>query len=311
MKRAAVLLAVLVLAAGAAYWAWTAGLFRREKPLVLSGTIEARDAEVGSLVGGRVLAVHIDEGASVRKGQPLVEFEPDFLDRQIRSQQGRVDAARADLEKALRGPRQEDIARSIADAENAERERRRQEALLRDGVVGQQSYDAAATAARISKETLEEKQRGNRPEDIASARAALVREEGQLAYLQKQREDLVVRAPADGIIQTLDLRPGDLVGAGQPVTTILEPDQIWVRVYVPEPKLGLVHLGQAAHIRVDTFPGREFPGKVVEIRQKGEYTPRNVQTLDQRMDQVFGVKVSIDPNPNLRPGMAATVRLEQ
>jgi HlyD family secretion protein len=79
---------------------------------------------------------------------------------------------------------------------------------------------------------------------------------------------------------------------------------------VPETKLGLVRVGPKAHLTVDTFPGREFPGKVVEIRQKGEFTPRNVQTLDQRADQVFGVKVAIDPNPALKPGMAAIVRLE-
>ncbi len=307
MKRA-LLLGLAVLLAAGGYFAWR--YTRRAKPLVLSGTIEARDADVGSLVGGRVAAVRVDEGSSVRKDQPLVEFESNFLDEQIRSQQGRLDAARADLEKALRGPRQEDIARAKADAQNTEAERRRQEALLKDGVVGQQTYDAAATAARIALETLEEKQRGNRPEDIASARAAVVREQGQLDYLERQRQDLVVRAPADGVIQTIDLRPGDLVAAGQPVTTILEPDQIWVRVYVPETRLGLVHLGQRAFIRVDTFPKREYTGKVVEIRPKGEYTPRNVQTLDQRMDQVFGVKVAIDPSPDLKPGMAATVRLE-
>jgi multidrug resistance efflux pump len=307
MKRALLLGLAALLAAGG-YFALR--YTRRPKPLVLSGTIEARDADVGSLVGGRVAAVRVEEGSSVKKDQPLVEFESNFLDQQIRSQQGRLDAARADLEKALRGPRQEDIARAKADAQNTEAERRRQEALLKDGVVGQQTYDAAATAAHIALETLEEKQRGNRPEDIASARAAVVREQGQLDYLERQRQDLVVRAPADGVIQTIDLRPGDLVAAGQPVTTILEPDQIWVRVYVPETRLGLVRLGQKAWIRVDTFPKREYTGKVVEIRPKGEYTPRNVQTLDQRMDQVFGVKVAIDPNPDMKPGMAAAVRLE-
>jgi HlyD family secretion protein len=310
MKRAVLILALITLAAGGGWWAWSSGLFRREKPVVLSGTIEARDADVGSLVGGRVLAVRVDEGAAVRKGQPLIELEPDFLDRQIRAQQGRVDAARAALDKARRGPRSEELARARADAENAERERKRLEALLREGIIGQQAYDVAATAARVALETLREKERGSRPEDIQAAAAALSAEEGQLAYLDRQREDLTVRAAADGTIQTIDLRPGDLVGAGQPVATILEPDQIWVRVYVPEPRLGLVRVGQAARIAVDTFPGREFPGRVVEIRQKGEYTPRNIQTLDQRMDQVFGVKVAIDRNVALKPGMAATVRLE-
>jgi multidrug resistance efflux pump len=107
----------------------------------------------------------------------------------------------------------------------------------------------------------------------------------------------------------MDLRPGDLVGANQPVARMLEADQLWVRVYVPEPYLGRVRLGASAMLTVDAYPKREFPGKVVEIRSQSEYTPRNVQTLDQRMDQVFGVKVAIERTPELRPGMAATVRL--
>jgi multidrug resistance efflux pump len=307
MKRAAILLLLAAVAAGA--W-WYLRVRKAERPLELSGSIEARDAEVGSLVGGRVVTVSVQEGETVRRGQPLVRLETDFLDQQILSQRGRVEAARADYVKARRGPRPEELARARADAEQTERERRRLETLLSDGVIGQQQYDAAATAARIALETLRERERGSRPEDIEAARAAVAREDGQLAYLERQREDLVVRASVDGVLQTIDLRPGDLVAAGQPVAVILEPDQIWVRVYVPETKLGLVRVGQKAFLTVDTFPGREFPGKVVEIRQKGEFTPRNVQTLDQRADQVFGVKVAIDPNPALKPGMAAIVRLE-
>ncbi len=185
----------------------------------------------------------------------------------------------------------------------------RQQTLLAQGLAPQQLYDAAATAAKTAKETYQELARGNRPEDIASARAGLHEQEAQLDYLRRQREELVVRAPADGIVQTMDLRPGDLVAANQGIVTILEPSEIWVRVYVPEPRLGLVRVGQEAAVSVDTFPRRTFPGRVVEIRQQAEYTPRNVQTLEQRGDQVFGVKVAIVPTPELKPGMTAFVRL--
>jgi len=168
---------------------------------------------------------------------------------------------------------------------------------------------AAATSARTSQETLLEKERGNLPEDIDAAKAAVEQEESQLAYLRRQKEEAVVRSPAAGTVESLDLRPGDLVPPNQPVARILEPSQVWVRVYVPEPQLGRVRIGQKAQVTVDTFPGRVFPGRVVEIRTQAEYTPRNVQTLDQRMDTVFGVKVAIDPAPELKPGMAAAVRL--
>ena len=309
MKRSRILLLVVLAAAAAAAGTWAWRSRSREKPLLLSGSVEARDVEVGSLTGGRVASVPVAEGARVSKGQPIVVFETDLVDLQLRQQQARVAEARANLVKAERGPRSEEVARARAEAENAEKERRRQKALLDQGVVGQQQYDAAATAARTSLETLRENERGSRPEDIAAARAALEREQGQLAYLARQKQESVVVAPADGVLESIDLRPGDLVSANQPVARMLEPSQIWVRVYVPEPSLGRVHVGQRAAVRVDTFPGREFPGRVVEIRTQAEYTPRNVQTLDQRMDQVFGVKVAIDPTPLLKPGMAAIVRI--
>jgi len=303
-----VLLAVAVLAAGAAVLFWLRSR-SATKPLVLSGTVEARDVEVGSLTGGRVVSVPVAEGASVRRGQPVVVLETDLVDLQLTQQAARVDQARANLLKAQRGPRSEEVARARAEAENAEKERRRQKSLLDQGIVGQQQYDVAATAARTSLETLRENERGSRPEDIAAARAALALEEGQLAYLRRQKQESVVVAPADGVIESIDLRPGDLVAANQPVARILEPAQVWIRVYVPEPMLGRVRVGQRAAVSVDTFPHREFPGRVVEIRTQAEYTPRNVQTLDQRMDQVFGVKVAIDPAPELKPGMAAMVRI--
>jgi multidrug resistance efflux pump len=302
------LLVLLVLAAAGAL-GWWFGVRKKEKPLLLSGAIEARDVEVGSLLGGRVAKVLVEEGSRVSAGQPIIQFETDLVDLQIQQEKARVEQARANLDKALRGPRVEEIASARAQAENAERERLRQKALLDQGISPQQSYDAAATQAKTSQEAFKELERGNRPEDIAAARATLEAEQRQLGYLERQRAESVVAAPAAGVIESMDLRPGDLVAPNQPVAKMLEPSQMWVRVYVPEPLLGRVHVGQAAALTVDTFPKKEFPGKVVEIRTQSEYTPRNVQTLDQRMDQVFGVKVAIDPSPELKPGMAATVRL--
>lgn len=309
MKRGRVILLVLVILAAAGALGWWLGARKKEKPLLLSGAIEARDVEVGSLLGGRVAKVLVEEGSRVTAGQPIVQFETDLVDLQIQQEKAKVEQARANLEKAVRGPRVEEIASARAQAQNAERERLRQKALLEKGVTPEQSYDAAATQAKTSLEALKELERGNRPEDIAAAKATLEAEERQLGYLERQRAESVVAAPAAGVIESMDLRPGDLVPANQPVAKMLEPSQLWVRVYVPEPQLGRVHVGQGAALTVDTFPRKEFPGKVVEIRTQSEYTPRNVQTLDQRMDQVFGVKVAIDPTPLLKPGMAAIVRI--
>jgi HlyD family secretion protein len=308
--RAKVLLPIgaVIIIAGAILWAYPRWV--RPGRLILSGTIEARDVQVGSLVGGRILAVHVDEGASVVAGQKLVTLEPDLLDIQIQEQHAQIDQARARLALQLAGPRAEETARARVDWQNAEAERQRLEALLKKGVVAQEEYDRGDLAARMKLELLQENERGSRREDIDAARATLAQQESHLAYLLRQRKETVVTAPADGVIQSFSLRPGDLVAANQAVLSLLELNQLWVRVYVPETELGLVRMGQDASLTVDTFPGRAFPGKIVEIRDKGEYTPRNIQTLDQRTDLVFGVKVAIIPTPELKPGMSALVTLK-
>lgn len=299
------LLIIAVAAALVGYYQYQ----RRPQRLVLSGTIEARTVNVGSLVGGRVVQVHVDEGVRVESGSVLVTLETETIDRQMAEQTAAIDAARAALALALAGPRQEEIAQAQAIAANDERERRRYLALYEAGVVARQLYDDAATKAKTSGEQLLLLHRGTRKEDVDAARARVEQEEGRLASLRKQREETIVRSTVAGIIQSFGLRPGDIVAPNQTVAEILEAGQTWVRVYVPETLLGLVRVNQPVQVKVDTFRDLEFAGRVASISPEGEYTPRNVQTRAQRADQVFGVRVLISPDPRLKPGMAAEVDL--
>jgi HlyD family secretion protein len=283
--------------------------FKREKPLVLSGSIEARDVEVGSLIGGRIRAVHVKEGDTVHTGQVLLELESDLLDMQILEQQSRIAEANANLARIQKGPRTEELMRAKIDWQSAEGDLLRQKELLDQGIIGKQAYDIANTKAQTAKQFYLEQEKGSRSEDIAAAQAAVAREEGHLKYLEKQRDESIIKASVDGTIEAMDLRPGDLLPANQAAVRILESTQKWVRVYVPEPMLGAIRIGQHVKIKVDTYPNRTFAGQVSEINQHGEYTPRNVQTLNQRYDQVFGVKVRMEDTPELKPGMAATVEL--
>jgi HlyD family secretion protein len=309
MKRKAVVPVVLLLAVGGAA-AWYYFLRPQEtEELTLSGSIEARTVEVGSLVGGRVARVFVEEGDTVQAGQPLVAFEPDLRDLEIAEQRARIAEAGAALARTEAGPRDEETRRARIDWESAETDRKRFQALFESGVIPRREYETAQVRAAKALETLREAERGGRREDVEAARAALAREEQRLAFLERQREEMLVTAPATGIVEVLDLRPGDLVAANQPVASILEPGQLWVRVYVPETELARVRIGQEARVFVDTYPDRPFRGRVVEVRDQGEYTPRNLQTLEQRSDQVFGVKVRIEPSPDLKAGMAALVDL--
>ncbi len=277
---------------------------------VYSGTIEARDARVGSLVGGRVVEVLAEEGDSVEAGDVLIRLDDDLLASQVKEQEARVAQARANFDRVVRGPRREQIERARIEWDRAEKERKRQESLLAQSVTSDEAYDAAAAAAESAKQTYDELKAGSRSEDERQARGFLDEAENRLAYLNRQLAETVVRAPARGLVQTMDLRPGDIVLPNQGVIAILEPGELWVRVFVPETHLGRVRVGQPATVSIDTFPERGFRARVVSVSARAEYTPRNVQTVEQREDQVFAVKLEIEAAPELKAGMTATVRLD-
>lgn len=278
--------------------------------LVLAGVIEARDVRAGSLIGGRVKNVLVEEGASVSRGAPLLTMESDLVDLAIVEQRNRLSEALAHLALVREGPRQEEASRARLAWESAENERKRSEALLRDGLTSPQIHDAAKTLANTRLEALKEVERGSRAEDVRAAQAVADREATRLAYLKRQRTETVVVAPVGGIVQTLAFRPGDIVSPNEPVAEILESGQLWLNAYLPEPRLGRVRVGQAVYISLDGFPARIFRGRVAAIGERSEYMPRNVQTLDQRADQVFRVKIAIDPVEEIKAGMAAVVHLQ-
>jgi multidrug resistance efflux pump len=223
--------------------------------------------------------------------------------------------------------------RAHADAANAEVEYRRYQQLSHDGVVSREQLDAAEnrykmaqaqaasaehavtvarsefTAATAAQRLTE---RGFRAEDIAAARADMERAEGELKEAEARYIEREVRAPANAVVEVLDLRPGDLISANAPVAKLLESDQLYVIVYVPQDQIGKVQIGQSADVKVDAFPEESFKGVVEQIRQQAEFLPRNVQTKEEREHQVVGVKLRVEnPESKLRAGINADVRFHE
>ena len=298
---------VLVIAAIAAFFYYRYS--QKPQEVVLSGTLEARTVNVGSLVGGRVTKTLIDEGMHVDAGQLLVTLETETIDRQLSEQRAAIAAAQAALAKAIAGPRPEEISKAAAIASNDEIERRRQEHLYRYGIVAKELAEEAATKAKTSAEDLRILQKGTRKEDIDAARADVEAQQRKLETLMKQHAETNVVSTVNGTVQSFGLRIGDIVAPNQTVAEILESSQLWVCVYVPETELGLIAVGQPVRVHIDTYPNETFAGHIASVSSQGEYTPRNVQTRAQRAEQVFGVKVLVDPNPKLKAGMAASVDL--
>lgn len=349
----------------------------RTTPLIYSGTVETREIQVGSKVGGRVTDVAVEEGQTVNGGTLLVRFEVDELKAQRVQAHAEAQQARANLSKLERGYRPEEIAQAeatareqramyeaaksgprtqelqqaqadydatAADAANAEVTYKRMQILIRGETISKQQYDDAlakrdatvqrAESARQHMKMLQEgtrkedlqaaeqrylqaqaaadmARRGYRKEDIAAARGQATGAEARVKELDARLREAALDAPADGVIETVSVRAGDLVPAGRIVLTMLEPSQLWVRIYIPETELGRVKLGQAARVEVDSFRGRDFSGHVRQIGSEAEFLPRNVQTRDDRQHQVFGAKVYVDnPDGVLKSGMSATVQLQ-
>jgi multidrug resistance efflux pump len=153
-------------------------------------------------------------------------------------------------------------------------------------------------------------ERGSRKEDIQAARAQLDRARAGLDQIETQFAELEVNAPADAVVEVLQARPGDLIGPNSPVATLVEVDRLFVRVYVSEPDLMRVRLGDEVPVHVDGAPGESFRGRIEHIASRGEFTPRNIQTRSEREHQVFAVRVRLDNTARkLRAGMAADVNI--
>ena len=280
----------------------------RPAPPSVSGTIETDEAHLASRYGGRVLKIFPREGDALTTSQPIVELEANEL------QASRARAA-AQLAEAKAGPRPEEIAATKADweaqvaqADFLRAEAKRAEELFAQKTISSAERDAAASRANaLDKTVAAAKARydlllaGTRSEQLDQARA-------QLDALDAQLDEMKIAAPANSVLEVLGVKPGDVLAPNQEVATLLLTNHTWVRVYVPETWLGKIQLGDTLLVRVDSWPGKDFCGTVEQIAGRAEFTPRNVQTVEERVKQVFGIKVRLDGSTGeLRAGMAADV----
>jgi HlyD family secretion protein len=241
-----------------------------------------------------------------------------------------------------------DVREAKAVLDNAQADFRRMEALLRDGGVSAQTRDSAQSAYQVAVERHRNAQErlalateGPRQEEIrraeaetaqaraslllaqtgeleitrrrqelATTRAAIARDRAALAAAEAQLGYTTLVSPQAGVVLRKHVEPGEMIAAGTPAVTLADLDNIWLKIYIPEPRLGQVKLGQAAEITTDSYPGKRYRGAVTFINSEAEFTPKNVQTQEERVKLVFAVKIRVEnPNQELKPGMPADARL--
>ena len=250
----------------------------------VSGTIEVDEAHVGPRMAGRVEKIFAQEGDRLHEGQIIAQLEA----RELRA---RRDLAAAQIDTAIR-----DADAAAAQLEFLRSDAKRQKDLLARKVVSANDAERADSAAKTQEKNVE------------AAQMKVIQARAQLADIEAQLKEMQVVAPTESILEVLNVKAGDVLPPNGEVATLLLPQHLWVRVYVPEPWLGKIKIGDQVRVQVDSFPGKDFPGEVEQVNRQAEFTPRNVQTVEDRIRQVFGVKIRLPNNDDhLRAGMAADV----
>jgi HlyD family secretion protein len=291
--------------------------------LTTSGTIMATEVNVAPEVAGSVKEVLVNEGAKIAQGDPVVRLDTAALDLQVQQAKAALALAEAKLAEAQAGARPDQIrqsdqlaAQARADQEGAQKSYNTIKQLYDQGAATKTQLDAvttqldAATAkAKAAQAQADLVRQGSTAEQIKQLEAAVAQAKATADLVQLNQSKTTVKAPISGVVLHRLVEPGALVAPGAAVATLANLDDLWLRVYVPENQLDKVKLGQTVSVMVDAFPKRTFQSEVIQISDKAEYTPRNVQTKEERVSTVYAVKLKLKEGlgGELKPGMPADV----
>ena len=325
-------LAIMIAAAAAV----ACGGRAKENAERASGYVEATDVRVAPQVGGRLIEVAIAEGDRVAAGALIAKLDTSDTEIAMRRAEADRDQAVAALKLLEAGARAEDIRQARAQAESAQAEvvaaeselqsatadLQRFEALLQSNSGSRKQRDDAATRrdvaaarvnaarerARAANEAVARLRAGARPEEIAGGRARVAATDAQIAALRKNLADAVLTSPVAGIVTAKLADAGETIAPRTPVVAITDLDHAWANVYVDEPVVPRLRLGQPVTLVTDA--GQRLPGSITFISPKAEFTPRNVQTAAERSKLVYRIKVSTDNREGvLKPGMPVEAEL--
>lgn len=273
---------------------------KRPATVLASGSVEAREtSNVAFQVPGKVARVLVEEGAAVRKGQLLAELDATDYQYALQAATGQVGMAEAASLKAQHGARAQELERARIGFNRAEDEYRRMKQLYDAKALAPNDFHKVEAAYLAAREQYSEAQEGARREDKAAARSAVEQAQAGALVAHKRLADTKLLAPISGMIARRIVNPGETVGAGMPVFTIVDLNPVKVRVGVPETDIARVKAGQTASIQIPAMADRSFEGRVELVGVAAEPASRT-----------YTVKI-LTPNPNhiLRAGMIAEAQI--
>jgi len=298
---------------------------RKETGVIsLSGNVEVTETNIGFKMPGRIVKLAVDEGDRVKDGDILANLDSAELTSVVAQNRAILQEAMTRLAELKAGSRSQEIEQaranvSVREAEltKAKKDFDRADMLFKNGAISASQFDLARSAydARLAQrasavEALSLAKEGPRKEQVQAARERVEQARAALTTAEERLRDTSIYAPTAGVILRKNVEAGETVSAGTPIFTIGDLENPWVKVYVKEDQLGLVKIGQKAEVKVDSFKGKTYEGTITYISSEAEFTPKNVQTQEERVKLVFGIKVRVkNINEELKPGMPADVRI--
>jgi HlyD family secretion protein len=317
-RKRTLLLALVVLAgAGGAAFYWRIsreGVAAGE--LMVSGNIEAHQSLVSFKdVTSRIVELPFDEGQWVEKGQLIARVDDSNYKQQVAVDEAAVQVQQQQLASARQNllAAQHTVANDQADFAEKNTDYQRYQELWKENATSAQSRDLAATATKQSAASLKRDQAmvGVAEENIAAAAAAVKNAQETLRLANITLGYTVLSAPFSGVILVRQTELGEVMQPGTPVVTLADLEHVWLRAYVSETDLGKIHWGQDATVTTDTYPGKKYPGRISFISSSAEFTPKSVETHQERVTLVYRIKIDVDnPNHELKPGMPADAFIE-
>jgi len=319
-RRIGIVVLVALVVGVFALWRWRAARNGPDHAISGSGIIEITEVDVAFEVPGTIAERYTEEGALLDRGEPIARLDDQEYRLQVERESAAKAAADARYRLLLKGPRGQEVDQALAAVEAAEsaldtqqREFDRLKALYESHVVSRSEFDritmgvAAAKADRDKAHAqLAMLQEGSRTEEVEEGRARLREAEKALALAELNLNRCRLFAPLAGRVLSKNREAGETVPAGASIVTMGDLTRPWLNLYVGERDLGKVALGMKAYVTVDSFPQEPFTGKVAFISEKGEFTPKNIQTQDERVKLVYRVKIELENrNQALKPGMPA------
>lgn len=320
MKKDFILIAILV----SSLFVMFCSKNKRNNSISASGTIEATEVVISSKSAGEIISIYFKEGMNINAGDTLCIVDHKDLDIQLKQAESALNLADAQLRLVLKGARQEEIDQAselvnqaLAQLKNAEDDLKRLKSLYENNSVTSKQLDDATTRYTIAEaqyksalKVLERIKAGARTEEIEMARSRKTQAEAVVESIKKRIDDCAIVSSVSGTITEKLVEKGELIGLGTQVARVMNLNKVWLMIYVGETQLGKIRLGQKVKITIDSSD-KTFTGEVTYISPNAEFTPKNIQTKEERVRLVFGIKIEIDNKEHiLKPGMPADAMLE-